>query len=169
MAAEGKKLVIHLYNAKIALTDALYPNQAARMIIEHEREQGKKKKRKNKSNQQNSERNMPGSESHRKDRIRNLSQPGSTEQQELDIAEFEICELGVAFTQYKEIIIWSHIFSPKEFFNELLERQFAKVIIKFIKVDLTNQATEKPSITLNRVSFLSITLKLICRHVNSND
>ena len=78
MAAEGKKLVIHLYNAKIALTDRLYPSQAARMMIESEREMGKKKKRKNKGNSQNfGKSNLPGSESHRKDRIRNSSEVGS--------------------------------------------------------------------------------------------
>ena len=55
-------------------------------------------------------------------------------------------------TLLKELPIWDHVFSPKEFFHEVLEKQFAKVIVKFIKVDATNQMIEKPTITLNRVS-----------------
>ena len=66
--------------------------------------------------------------------------------------KFAICELGVAFSQFKELPIWDHVFAPKEFFHEVLEKQFAKVIVKFIKVDATNQMIEKPTITLNRVS-----------------
>ena len=57
----------------------------------------------------------------------------------------------MAFSQFKELPIWDHVFAPKEFFHEVLEKQFAKVIVKFIKVDATNQMIEKPTITLNRV------------------
>ena len=67
------------------------------------------------------------------------------------IKKYAICELGVAFSQFKELPIWDHVFAPKEFFHEVLEKQFAKVIVKFIKVDATNQMIEKPTITLNRV------------------
>ena len=67
--------------------------------------------------------------------------------------KYAICELGVAFSQFKELPIWDHVFAPKEFFHEVLEKQFAKVIVKFIKVDATNQMIEKPTITLNRVSW----------------
>ena len=50
--------------------------------------------------------------------------------------------------------IWGYIYSPKEFFHEVLEKQFSRVIVKFTKVDPNFQTIEKPSITLNRVSEL---------------
>ena len=53
------------------------------------------------------------------------------------------------------------MFAPKEFFHEVLEKQFAKVIVKFIKVDATNQMIEKPTITLNRVSPTQLILRKI--------
>ena len=37
MALEGKKLLIHLYNAKIALTDDLYPSKAAELLLNNDR------------------------------------------------------------------------------------------------------------------------------------
>lgn len=153
MALEGKKLLIHLYNAKIALTDDLYPSKAAELLLNNDREQGKRKKKKNK-NSANTSQTAPGKESHRLDRVRQTDGLGPKQQhvQELDHAEYAICELGVAFSQFKELPIWDHVFAPKEFFHEVLEKQFAKVIVKFIKVDATNQMIEKPSITLNRVN-----------------
>ena len=136
------------------------------------REQGKRKKKKNK-NSANTSQTAPGKESHRLDRVRQTDGLGPKQQhvQELDHAEvgfwisaliligrffkyhkkYAICELGVAFSQFKELPIWDHVFAPKEFFHEVLEKQFAKVIVKFIKVDATNQMIEKPTITLNRV------------------
>ena len=38
MALEGKKLLIHLYNAKIALTDDLYPSKAAELLLNNDRQ-----------------------------------------------------------------------------------------------------------------------------------
>ena len=119
------------------------------MIIAMESEEKtKKKERRNKSKNQPVQSTQPGAESHRRDRVRNPSQPHS----DLDQAEFQMCELGTAFSVNREIDIWGHIFSPKEFLHEVLEKQFARVIIKFIKVDATNQMIEKPTVTLNRVS-----------------
>ena len=152
MALEGKKLLIHLYNQKIALADKLYPEKAAQLIIASESEEKtKKKKRRNKKSNQagNQQSTMPGAESHRRDRVRNPSEPRS----DLDQAEYQVCELSCALASHKEINIWGHLFSPKEFFHEVLEKQFAKVIIKFIKVDAANHMIERPTVSLNRVSF----------------
>ena len=77
---KGKKLLIHLYNQKIALADKLYPEKAAQLIIAMESEEKtKKKKRRNKKSNQtgNQQSTMPGAESHRRDRVRNPSEPRS--------------------------------------------------------------------------------------------
>ena len=161
IALEAKKLLVHLYNQKISLADRLYPSQAALILLEMESEQrGEKKKKRRNKNKGATTNNQPGLESHRKDRVRtNVSTPEGKAQQELDLAEFQIAELGAALSVTREIDIFGHIFTPREFIHETLEKQFAKVMVKFIKVDATNQMIEKPSVTLNRLNCFVNTLQ----------
>ena len=128
MALEGKKLLIHLYNAKIALTDDLYPSKAAELLLNNDRrgfililcskwrtlflkpfkrEQGKRKKKKNK-NSANTSQTAPGKESHRLDRVRQPDGLGPKQQhvQELDHAEagFELAPWFSLATRHKPLI-----------------------------------------------------------------
>ena len=59
MASEGKKLLVHIYNERVALSDRLLPFMAAR----NSQGEAPKKKRKNKAKALSPDRNQPGSES----------------------------------------------------------------------------------------------------------
>ena len=59
MASEGKKLLVHIYNERVALSDRLLPFMAAR----NSQGEPTKKKRKNKAKALSPDRNQPGSES----------------------------------------------------------------------------------------------------------
>lgn len=140
MANEAKRLMVLLYNQRALQSDNLLPFMTARNT---DNETPKKKRNRRKEERVVSpDRNQPGAESRRRDR---------TLVTEVDKIGGAIQEMALSFTHFQTITIWNHVFTPKEFFFERLERAFPMIIVKLVNAEPKECTIEKPSMMLNKL------------------
>lgn len=144
MAKQARNLITDICAEQCALSNQLLPKHSAKTISQAVTKKAKKQAAK----KNEPEKEKPGVESMRKDRLIITS---------MDKLHTALAELCVAINYVPTFQIWEHTFTPKEYLTSHLEARFTKSIVGMTMYNQTTQDINKPSELLNSVkAYMSV-------------
>uniref|UniRef100_UPI00358E413E nck-associated protein 1-like isoform X2 n=1 Tax=Myxine glutinosa TaxID=7769 RepID=UPI00358E413E len=144
MAKQARNLITDICSEQCALSDQLLPKHCAKTISQAV----SKKTKKVPPKKGEPEKEKPGVESMRKDRLFSTN---------LDKLHTALAELCFAINHTPAIVVWEHTFAPREYLALHLEYRFTKAIVGMTMYNQTTQEIAKPSELLTSVkAYMSV-------------
>ncbi|XP_075927847.1 nck-associated protein 1 isoform X3 [Petromyzon marinus] len=144
MAKQARNLITDICSEQCALSDQLLPKHCAKTISQAVSKKSKKQAQK----KGETEKEKPGVESMRKDRLISTN---------LDKLHTALVELCFAINYAPSIVVWDHTFTPREYLALHLEYRFTKAIVGMTMYNQATQEIAKPSELLTSVkAYMSV-------------
>ncbi|MBN3290782.1 NCKP1 protein, partial [Polypterus senegalus] len=132
MAKQARNLITDICTEQCTLSDQLLPKHCAKTISQAVNKKSKKQTGK----KGEPEREKPGVESMRKNRLLVTN---------LDKLHTALSELCFSINYVPNMIVWEHTFTPREYLTSHLEIRFTKSIVGMTMYNQTTQEIAKPS------------------------
>uniref|UniRef100_A0A8C7D3N6 Nck-associated protein 1 n=2 Tax=Oncorhynchus TaxID=8016 RepID=A0A8C7D3N6_ONCKI len=152
MAKQARNLITDICTEQCTLSDQLLPKHCAKTISQAVNKKSKKQMGK----KGEPEREKPGVESMRKNRLLVTN---------LDKLHTALSELCFSINYVPNMVIWEHTFTPREYLTSHLEIRFTKSIVGMTMYNQATQEIAKPSELLTSVRAYMTVLQSIENYV----
>uniref|UniRef100_A0AAY5KB45 Nck-associated protein 1 n=1 Tax=Esox lucius TaxID=8010 RepID=A0AAY5KB45_ESOLU len=152
MAKQARNLITDICTEQCTLSDQLLPKHCAKTISQAVNKKSKKQTGK----KGEPEREKPGVESMRKNRLLVTN---------LDKLHTALSELCFSINYVPNMVIWEHTFTPREYLTSHLEIRFTKSIVGMTMYNQATQEIAKPSELLTSVRAYMTVLQSIENYV----
>ncbi|XP_043549392.1 nck-associated protein 1 isoform X5 [Chiloscyllium plagiosum] len=152
MAKQARNLITDICTEQCTLSDQLLPKHCAKTISQAVNKKSKKQTGK----KGEPEREKPGVESMRKNRLLVTN---------LDKLHTALSELCFSINYVPNLVVWEHTFTPREYLTSHLEIRFTKSIVGMTMYNQATQEIAKPSELLTSVKAYMTVLQSIENYV----
>uniref|UniRef100_A0AAY4ETV1 Nck-associated protein 1 n=1 Tax=Denticeps clupeoides TaxID=299321 RepID=A0AAY4ETV1_9TELE len=152
MAKQARNLITDICTEQCTLSDQLLPKHCAKTISQAVNKKSKKQTGK----KGEPEREKPGVESMRKNRLLVTN---------LDKLHTALSELCFSINYVPNMVVWEHTFTPREYLTSHLEIRFTKSIVGMTMYNQTTQEIAKPSELLTSVRAYMTVLQSVENYV----
>uniref|UniRef100_H2S820 Nck-associated protein 1 n=1 Tax=Takifugu rubripes TaxID=31033 RepID=H2S820_TAKRU len=152
MAKQARNLITDICTEQCTLSDQLLPKHCAKTISQAVNKKSKKATGK----KGETEREKPGVESMRKNRLLVTN---------LDKLHTALSELCFSINYVPNLVVWEHTFTPREYLTSHLEIRFTKSIVGMTMYNQATQEIAKPSELLTSVRAYMTVLQSIENYV----
>ncbi|KAL2091459.1 hypothetical protein ACEWY4_013722 [Coilia grayii] len=153
IAKQTSTVILEICAEQCNLNDQLLPKHCAETISK-----ARNKKQKRPAPKKGEvQKEKPGTESHRKDRVIMTN---------MDKMHLTLSELCTTFTHYPDFTVYNHIILPTEFLFSQLEIRLSKIIVQMANYNQTTQEISRPSDLLAAVRAYTTSLQILNRYIN---